>query len=125
MGGGQDPPGVRLHPFLQQAFVYVSAYMCACALECTSLHTCVTVCVFGHVRVLLLCPGVGGGRIPPDAFAPRTRSGVSGDSRWAITVGTYIAPQGKATGPNDETHQSSSLPGLTCPSILFMVAYPQ
>lgn len=58
-------------------------------------------------------------------LAPRTPSGVPVKSRWASTVGTYISPQGKAIGPNDETHQSSSQPGLTCPSVLFMVAYPR
>lgn len=67
---------------------------------------------------------MGGRRFPPDAFAPRSLSGVPVKSRWATTVGTYISLQGKAIGPNDETHQSSSQPGLTCPSVLFMVAYP-
>lgn len=44
-------------------------------------------------------------------------------SRWATTVGTYSSPQEKASSLNDETHQSSSQPGLTCPNVLFMVAY--
>lgn len=81
----------------------------------------VSVCFFYYLAQWVW---VGGRRFPPDAFAPRTLSGVPVKSRWAATVGTYISPQGKAIGPNDGTHQSSSQPGLTCPSVLFMVAYP-
>ena len=67
---------------------------------------------------------MGGGSFPPDAAAPRSLSGVPVSSRWAATVGTYISLQGKAISTNDETHPSSSQPGLTCPNVLFMVAYP-
>lgn len=57
---------------------------------------------------------MGGRGFPPDALAPRSLSGVPVKSRWAITVGTYSSLQEKASGLNDETHQSSSQSGLTC-----------
>lgn len=113
------PIGARLLcPFL---------HVCACDLKYTHLHTYLwlSVCL-GICALLYLATRVwaGGRGFAPDAFTPRTLSGVPAKSCWAITVGTYISPQGKAIRPNDETHQSSSQPCLTCPSVLFMVAYP-
>lgn len=113
---GRLPRG-QIAPILRQAFVYVSAYVCVLK----NVHICVQV---GVCVCVFLFSWMGRRSFPPDAFAPRSLSGVPVKSRWASTVGTYISLQGKAIGPNDKTHQSSSQPGLTCPSVLFMVAYP-
>lgn len=116
-------------PDLHQTFVSVSicVYVDVYNLKYTNRHTylgqsvCVFVCVLSYLATRVL---VGGRYFAPDAFTPRTLSGVPVKSRWAATVGTYISPQGKAIQPNDETHQSSSELGLTCACVVFMVAYP-
>lgn len=112
---------------LRQTFVYLSVlcvYACVsvCKLQHTCLHVHVHVCAWASVHT---CVRLSWRKMfATDAFAPRTLSGVPVKSRWAATVGTYMSPQGNAIGLNDETHQSSSQPGLTCPSVLFMVACP-
>lgn len=92
----------------------------------TSAHKLMIKCLFGY-----LCTSLFGhssseleGEVLHQMPSLPELSGVPAKSRWAFTVGTYISPQGKAIRPNDETHQSSSQPCLTCPSVLFMVAYP-
>lgn len=127
MGGGQAHKGPNCTHFAPGFCKCVCIYMCVCVLQNVYFcaHYSEYVCVRVSVRFLIWPHESDRAEdiFSPDAFAPRTLSGVPVKSRWATTVGTYISPQGKAIGPTDETHQSSSQPGLTCPSVLFMVAY--
>lgn len=133
-----DSPRGDNAPMLRQAFVLecmsvcvracISLSMCACVRKRWSMHLksmCmhVSVCIPVY-SYLFACVWVGGRQIPPDAFSPRTPSGVPANPAGPPQREHTSRPRGRPSPPNDTMHQSSSQPGLTCPSVLFMVAYP-